>query len=81
MSHLPLQHCFLNPNKSNKHTAVASDQTIKTANQFSLLPNPEVDNMDLNRPQEQTKLTQVQNTHNTKKHHKISIKIPTIING
>jgi hypothetical protein len=72
-------HTF-NPNKSNEHTAVTSDQTIRTVHRFSLLPKLQVFNMDLHGPQEQDESIPAQSTHNAEKHHKIDIKIPRIIN-
>jgi hypothetical protein len=70
-----------NPNKSNKHTAATSDQTVRTANWFSLLSKLQVDNIDLHGPPKQDESIPVQSTHNAEKHHKIGIKIPTILNG
>ena len=78
---VPARNYFHSQNKSNKHTNTTSNQTIKTANRFSLLPNLEVDNMVLHGPHEQNKSTPVQTTSDTKKHHNTGIKIPTIING
>jgi len=78
---VPAMNYFHNQNKTNKHTNISRDQTIKTANRFSLLPNLEVDDMVLHGPYEQNELTPVQTTSGTKKHHNTGIKIPTVING
>ena len=42
---VPVRNYFHNQNKSNNHPNITSDQTIKTANRFSMLPNLEVDNI------------------------------------
>jgi hypothetical protein len=78
---VPARNYFSNPNKSNKHIVAASDQTIKTANCFSLLHNLEVDNTVLHGPQNQDKSTPTQTSQDTEKHHTIGFKIPMIING
>ena len=78
---LPARNFFQNRSKSNKHTNTNSDQTIRTANRFSLLPNLEVDNMVLHGPYEHSKFYPLQIASNTKDHHNTGIKIPTIING
>jgi hypothetical protein len=70
---VPARNFFHNQNKSNKHTNMNSDQTIRTANRFSLLPNLEVDNMVLHGPYEQSKLSPLQTTSNTKDHHNTGI--------
>ena len=64
-----------------KATNTNSDQTIRTANRFSLLPNLEVDNMVLHGPYEHSKLSPLQTASETKDHHKPGIKILMIING
>jgi len=78
---VPTRNYFPNPNNSNKHIAVPSNQTIKTANRFSLLHNLEDENMVPHGRQEQYKSTLAQNTRDTETQKKTGIKIPTIING
>jgi hypothetical protein len=78
---VPVRNYFHNLNKSNNHPNITSDQTIKTANHFSMLPNLEVDNIVLHGPHGQNKLTPLQTTSGTKKHHTTGTKIPTVING
>ena len=78
---VPARNSFQNQNKSNKHKNTNIDQTIRTANRFSVLPNLEVDNIVLHGPYEQSKLSPLQTASDTKDHNNIGIKIPTIING
>ena len=78
---VPARNSFQNENKSNKHTNVNSAQTIRTENCFSLLSYQEVDSMILHEPYEQRKPSSLQTVLDTKDHHNIGIKIPTIING
>jgi len=62
---MPTRNYFPNPNNSNKHIAVPSNQTIKTANRFTLLHNLEDENMVPHGRQEQCKSTLAQNTRDT----------------
>jgi len=60
---------------------VNSAQTVGTVNRFSLLSNLEVDSIILHGPYEQRKPSPLQTALDTKDHHNIGIKIPTIVNG
>jgi hypothetical protein len=70
-----------NYNSINKHTAVPSSHSIKTANRFTLLHNLDFENTVLHGRHEQYKSTPVQTTRNTEIQGNAGIKIPTIING
>ena len=78
---VPVKNYFHNQNKSNNHPNITSDQTIKTANRFSMLPDLEVDKIVLHGPHGQNKSTPLLTASGIKKHHTTGIKIPTVING
>ena len=78
---MPTRNYFPNSHNSIKHIAEPSNQTIKTADRFTLLHNLEVENTVPYGRQEQYKSTPAHNTRDTETQKKTGVKIPMIINS
>ena len=65
----------------NKNEFTTSDQSITTANRFTLLSNLEKDNMESTESQKHGKLAQMHKTHKSTKQQTTGQRIPTIVNG